>query len=186
MNTRYKIVVGVAILATVAGSAVANSVLTKPEYIQASTSAAKIKLLAEAGDTISGVAIRGIPDGMGAYRNEDGTITLLSSHEVPSYGAIGALAKAADKGKPVLGVSITKMILNKAGDRVSSASNFIKTWSFYNYNTKSKSMKKGVRGLNNAVYHKIILAEEDKAYLFTTKQSAPFYCSEGELNQKLC
>ena len=47
-------------------------------------------------------------------------------------------------------------------------------------------MKKGVRGLNNAVYHKIILAEEDKAYLFTTKQSVPFYCSEGELNQKLC
>lgn len=47
-------------------------------------------------------------------------------------------------------------------------------------------MKKGVRGLNNAVYHKIVLAEEDKAYLYTTKQSTPFYCSEGELNQKLC
>jgi hypothetical protein len=54
------------------------------------------------------------------------------------------------------------------------------------YNQKWKSMKKGVRGLNNAVYHKIILAEEDKAYLYTTKQSVPFYCSEGELNHKLC
>ena len=127
---------GVAILATIAGSAVANSVLTKPEYITASTSAAKIKPLAYAGDTISGVAIQGIPDGMGAYRNEDGTITLLSVHEVPSYGAIGALAKAADKGKTIQGISITKLILTKAGDRVSSASDFIKTWSFYNYNTK--------------------------------------------------
>jgi hypothetical protein len=136
MNTRYKIVVGVAILATVAGSAVANSVLTKPEYIQASTSAAKIKPLAYAGDTFSGVTIQGIPDGMGSYRNEDGTITLLSVHEVPSYGAIGELAKAADKGKTIQGISITKLILNKAGDRVSSASDFIKTWSFYNYNTK--------------------------------------------------
>jgi len=136
MNTRYKIVAVGAILATVAGSAVANSVLTKPEYITASTSAAKIKMLAEAGDTISGLAIRGIPDGMGAYRNEDGTITLLSSHEVPSYGAVGALAKAAGKGKPVLGTSITKMILGKSGDRISSASDFIKSWSFYNYNTK--------------------------------------------------
>ena len=136
MNTRHKIVAGVAILATIAGSAVANSVLTKPEYITASTSAAKIKPLAYAGDTISGVAIQGIPDGMGAYRNEDGTITLLSVHEVPSYGAIGALAKAADKGKTIQGISITKLILTKAGDRVSSASDFIKTWSFYNYNTK--------------------------------------------------
>jgi len=137
MKNRYKVVVGVAILATIAGSAVANSVLTKPEYILATTEAASIKPLAYAGDNITGVAIRGIPDGMGSYRNADGTITLLSIHEVPSYGAIGALAKAADKGKPIQGVSITKLILNKEGTRVQSASNFIKSWSFYNYNTKA-------------------------------------------------
>ena len=137
MKTRYKVVAGVAILATVAGSAVANSVLTKPEYITASTSAASIKALAYAGDQITGLTIRGIPDGMGAYRNEDGTITLLSVHEVPSYGAIGTLAKAADAGKPVLGVSISKLTLNRDGTRVSSASDFIKSWSFYNYNTKT-------------------------------------------------
>jgi len=136
MKARYKIVAIVAIVATIAGSAVANSVLSKPEYITASTSAATIKPLAYAGDTITGLTIEGIPDGMGAYRNEDGTITLLSVHEVPSYGAIGALAKAADKDKTIQGVSITKMILNKQGTRVSSASDFVKSWSFYNYNTK--------------------------------------------------
>jgi len=136
MKTRYKVVAGVAVLATVAGSAVANSVLTKPEYIKAMTSAASIKALAYAGDQITGLTIEGIPDGMGAYRNEDGSITLLSVHEVPSYGAIGALAKAADAGKPVQGVSITKLTLNKDGNRVNRASDFIKSWSFYNYNTK--------------------------------------------------
>ena len=136
MKTRYKVVAGVAVLATVAGSAVANSVLTKPEYITAVSSAASIKTLAYAGDQITGLTIRGIPDGMGAYRNEDGTITLLSVHEVPSYGAIGTLAKAADAGKPVQGVSITKLTLNKDGNRVNRASDFIKSWSFYNYNTK--------------------------------------------------
>jgi hypothetical protein len=136
MKTRYKVVAGVAILATVAGSAVANSVLTKPEYIKAVTSAASIKALAYAGDQITGLTIEGIPDGMGAYRNEDGSITLLSVHEVPSYGAIGTLAKAADAGKPVQGVSITKLTLNKDGNRVNRASDFIKSWSFYNYNTK--------------------------------------------------
>jgi hypothetical protein len=136
MKTSYKVVAGVAIVATIAGSAVANSVLTKPEYILATTSAATITPLAHAGDKITGLTIEGIPDGMGSYRNPDGTITLLSVHEVPSYGAIGALAKAADKGKSVQGVSITKLILNKDGSRVSSASDFIKSWSFYNYNTK--------------------------------------------------
>ena len=47
-------------------------------------------------------------------------------------------------------------------------------------------MRKGVKELNNAVYRKVILAEEDKAYLYATKQSVPFYCSEGDLNKKLC
>ena len=137
MKTRHKIVAGLAIVATVTGSAVANSVLNKPEYIIASTDAATIKPLAFAGDTISGFTIKGIPDGMGAMRNADGTITLLSSHEVPSYAPIGTFAKAADAGKPILGTSITKFTLNAAGDRVSKAANFISSWSFYNYNTKS-------------------------------------------------
>lgn len=137
MSTRHKLVAGLAIVATVAGSAVANSALSKPEYIVASTDAATIKPLAYAGDSFGGFTVRGIPDGMGAYRNEDGTITLLSSHEVPSYAPIGTFAKAADAGKPVLGTSITKFTLNAAGNRITKASNFISSWSFYNYNTKS-------------------------------------------------
>ena len=98
MKTRHKLVAGLAIVATVAGSAVANSALTKPEYILAATDAATIKPLAYAGDTFGGFTVRGIPDGMGAMRNADGTITLLSSHEVPSYAPIGTFAKAAVKG----------------------------------------------------------------------------------------
>jgi len=137
MKTRHKLVAGLAIVATAAGSAVANSALTKPEYIIASNSAVDIKSLAYAGDTISGFTIKGIPDGMGAMRNADGTITLLSSHEVPSYAPIGTFAKAADAGKPILGTSITKFTLNAAGDRVLKAANFITSWSFYNYNTKT-------------------------------------------------
>jgi Bacterial protein of unknown function (DUF839) len=137
MRTRYKIAAGIAVIATFAGSTAAVSVLNKPEYIIPSNSAVSISPLAYAGDTINGLTIRGIPDGMGALRNEDGTITLLSSHEVPSYGAVGAFAKAADKGKPILGTSITKFKLNAAGTRIIGAENFIKSWSFYNYNTKT-------------------------------------------------
>ena len=135
MKLRYKVAAVLSIATLLAGTAVANSVLTKPEYITASTDAAEIKPLAYAGDTFSGFTIQGIPDGMGAMRNADGTITLLSVHEVPSYGAIGTLAKAADKGKAIQGTSITKFTLNKAGDRVLKASDMVKSWSFYNYNT---------------------------------------------------
>ena len=79
MKLRYKVAAVFSIATVVAGTAVANSALTKPEYIIASNDAATIKPLAYAGDTISGFTIKGIPDGMGAYRNADGTITLLSS-----------------------------------------------------------------------------------------------------------
>jgi hypothetical protein len=136
MKLRYKIAAGVAAITLVGGVSTAYSVLNKPEYILPTTDAAEITPIVYAGDVISGLTIRGIPDGMGAMRNPDGTITLLSSHEVPSYGAVGAFAKAADKGKPVLGTSITKFTFNSAGTRPIAASNFIKTWSFYNYNTK--------------------------------------------------
>jgi len=137
MNTRHKIVGGLAILATVAGSAVAYSASNKPEYVLPSTSAATIETLAEAGDVFTGFTIKGIPDGMGAYRNEDGTITLLSNQEVPSYDPIASFAKASDAGKTIQGSSITKLTLNSAGTRVLKASDFIKSWSFYNYNTKT-------------------------------------------------
>jgi hypothetical protein len=136
MKLRYKVAAVLSVATLVAGTAAANSVLAKPEYIIASTDAATIKPLAFAGDTFGGFTVQGIPDGMGAMRNADGTITLLSVHEVPSYGAIGALAKAADKGKPIQGTSITKFTLNKAGDRVLKASDLVSSWSFYNYNTK--------------------------------------------------
>jgi len=135
MKLRYKVASVLAIATLVAGTAAANSVLAKPEYITASTDAATIKPLAYVGDTVSGFTVKGIPDGMGAMRNADGTITLLSVHEVPSYGTIGAFAKAADKGKAIQGTTVTKFTLNKAGDRVLKASNLVSSWSFYNYNT---------------------------------------------------
>lgn len=136
MRFQYKVAAGVAALALVGGVSTANSVLAKPEYILPATDAVEIKPLVYAGDVISGLTIRGIPDGMGAMRNSDGSINLLSVHEVPGYGAVGALAKAADAGKPVLGTSITQFKLSASGTRVIEAKNFVTKWNFYNYNTK--------------------------------------------------
>ena len=72
MKLRYKVAAVLSIATLLAGTAVANSVLTKPEYMTASTDAATIKPIAYVGDTLSGFTLRGIPDGMGAMRNADG------------------------------------------------------------------------------------------------------------------
>ena len=132
MKTRYKVVAGVAILATVAGSAVANSVLTKPEYITAMTSAASIKALAYAGDQITGLTIEGIPDGMGAYDNGRGGITLLSVHEVSTSNAF--VLKGKSTTAP-WGTSITKFTVSKNTKAVTNVQNFMQKVNFYNYTT---------------------------------------------------
>ena len=55
------------------------------------------KSILTVGDSVDGYRMAGIPDGLGAYDNGDGTFTLLSNHELPSstgvvrdHGARGA------------------------------------------------------------------------------------------------
>ena len=61
MKLRYKVAAVLSVATLVTGTAVANSVLTKPEYILPATDAASITPLAYAGDVINGLTIRGIP-----------------------------------------------------------------------------------------------------------------------------
>ena len=132
MKLRYKVaaVVGIAALGTSVNIAV--SALAKPEYILATNSAVTIKPLVYTGDLKTGTVVRGIPDGMGAYKNENGGISLLSVHEIPSYSPIAQLSKS-DSSQ--WGVSITKFNITPASKVITSAENFIKKISYYNYNT---------------------------------------------------
>lgn len=52
------------------------------------------------GDTINGYTMAGIPDGMGAYDNADGTFTVLMNHEIPadSAGPVGIVRAHGGKG----------------------------------------------------------------------------------------
>ena len=135
MKSRYKVAAILSVAAVIAGTTTAMSVLSKPEYIVPVAGGVSIKPLIFTGDNLTGTTVRGIPDGMGAMKNEDGSTTLLSVHEVPSYGPIGDFAKADGQGKAILGTSITKFTLN-SNNRVTAADgNFIKSWSFYNYTT---------------------------------------------------
>lgn len=72
-----------------------------------------------ANDSINGNKMSGIPDGLGAYDNGDGTFTLLMNHEfvnmagtVRAHGSIGAYA--------------SKWVINKQNLSVVSGSDLMK------------------------------------------------------------
>ena len=134
MKLKYKIGAVISVLTMVGTATVAYSNLAKPDYILSTNTAVDIKPLAYAGDVLNGVVVRGIPDGMGAYDNGTGGISLLSVHEIPSYSPIAQQSKSSTSP---WGVSITKFNVTKNSKVITSATDFVKDYKFYNYTTKT-------------------------------------------------
>jgi hypothetical protein len=126
------IIVGAAVVTAVAFAASTVAVGAKPVYVLSKNSAVEVKAIATVGDTVTGTMVRGIPDGMGAYDNGRGGITLLSVHEVSTGNAF--VKKGASTTAP-WGTSITKFTVSKSTKGVSRVENFMKTVNFYNYTT---------------------------------------------------
>lgn len=131
MKTKFKLGAAFTLLAVAVSGGVAYSASIKPEYVLPVGDGVSIKPLAYTGDKITSTIIRGVPDGMGAYKNAAGDITLLSVHEIPSYSALNQLSKSSTSQ---WGVSITEFNYSKSG-RITSAKNFIKDIKYYNYTT---------------------------------------------------
>ena len=132
MKTSVKLGAVVAAVAVAVSGGVAYSASLKPTYILPVASGVSIKPLAYTGDKITSTVIRGIPDGMGAYKNAAGDLTLLSVHEMPSYSALNQLSKSSTSQ---WGVSITEFNYSTKAGRITSAKNFIQDIKYYNYNT---------------------------------------------------
>jgi hypothetical protein len=82
-----------------AGSAFASTGPSSSDapYVVPSRPGVVTKSILTAGDSADGYRMAGIPDGLGAYDNGDGTFTLLSNHELGrtagverDHGATGA------------------------------------------------------------------------------------------------
>lgn len=110
MKLKYKVAAAIGALSLLVTTGVAYSNLAKPDYIVSTNTAVEIKPLTYAGDVLNGVVVRGIPDGMGAYDNGNGGISLLSVHEIPSYSPIAQQSKSSTSP---WGVSITKFNVTK-------------------------------------------------------------------------
>ena len=87
-------------------------------------------------DDVNGYKMVGIPDGLGAYDNNDGTFTLLMNHEL---GADKGVARAHG----VMGAFVSKWVIDKSTLSVESGSDLVNTVKLWNgtgyttYNTAS-------------------------------------------------
>jgi hypothetical protein len=125
-------------VAAVAAVAIAGSLTAatwptkKPIYMISTNSAVSLTPIATTGDTIGGTIIRGIPDGMGAFDNGRGGITLLSNHEVSTTDKV-ALRSKSDTSQ--WGVSITSLNYSPSARAVTSATPLIHDIQYWNYKT---------------------------------------------------
>ena len=104
----------------------------KPIYVLSANKNVTLTPLATTGDKFGGFVVRGIPDGMGAYKNELGQVVLLSNHEVAINDKIAA--KSASKTSQ-WGVSITKFKYSPREGNITAAKNFITGIKYWNYTT---------------------------------------------------
>jgi hypothetical protein len=132
MKLTKPILAGAAVVTAVAFAASAFALGGKPVYVLSKNAAVDIKVIATVGDAVTGTMIRGIPDGMGAYDNGRGGISLLSVHEVNTSNAF--VLKGKSTTAP-WGTSITKFTVSKSTKAVTNVQSLIQKVNFYNYTT---------------------------------------------------
>lgn len=94
------------------------STLTAP-YVQAIAPKVKITSILTTGDVIQGYKMSGLPDGLGAYDNGDGTFTVLMNHEIA--GNLGAVRAHGDRG-----AFVSEWVINKKTLAVISGADLMK------------------------------------------------------------
>ena len=149
----------VAIIASVAslgllvsGSSIAVAA-DKPIYMSihsTAASAATITPWATAGDVVGGKTIAGVPDGMGAYANKDGTISVLSNHEIAltnSSFTSDDFAARTTRAWGGTGAFVTKFTVKPSTMQVTKVEEAIKKVNWFNYDTgKYQSTPQGPAG----------------------------------------
>lgn len=133
MKLSKPLVTGIAIVTAAAFATTAFALSGgKPVYVLSVNPAVKIQAIATVGDVVTGTMVRGIPDGMGAYDNGRGGISLLSVHEVSTSNKYALTGKSSTSP---WGTSITKFTVSKSTKAVTSVQSFMDKVNFYNYST---------------------------------------------------
>ena len=77
------------------------------------------------GDGIGGYLMAGIPDGLGAYSNGDGTMTVLANHEIGATQATTPVLLGTARAHGAAGGFVSKWVINTSTWQVVSGSDFV-------------------------------------------------------------
>jgi hypothetical protein len=113
----------------VAGAVTGPSSSQSP-YLLPSQSGVVTKSILTVGDSVGGYRLVGIPDGLGAFDNGDGTFTLLANHEISNTLGI----TRAHGGK---GAFVSKWVISKDDLSVVSGQDLIQNVATWNTGTSS-------------------------------------------------
>ncbi len=119
---------------------------TQTPYLVPSTGAIGFTSILSVGDTVPGSVkadgtpwrFAGIPDGIGAFDNGDGTATVLVNHEI---GATSGVVRAHGSA----GAFVDRLVVDKASLKVLSAGDL--GTSYYGFNTATGSYVQGTTAL---------------------------------------
>jgi hypothetical protein len=100
-------------------------------YLVPTMSGMNFTAILTAGDKVGGYMMAGLPDGLGAYDNNDGTFTVLMNHEMPSATA-GAVHAYGSRG-----AFVSKWVINKSNLAVISGQDLTNTVKLWNPLTSS-------------------------------------------------
>lgn len=106
--------------AQVTGTAVVTGISSSQSpYLIPVASNVTVTSIVTTTDVIAGYTMCGIPDGLGAFDNNDGTFTLLMNHEINSGGIVRAHGAS--------GAFVSKWIISKASKNVIQGSDLIQS-----------------------------------------------------------
>jgi hypothetical protein len=103
---------------------------TQTPYLTALKKGVQFKSFLSVNDAVGGYKMAGIPDGLGAFDNGNGTFTLLVNHEIGN--TLGIARAHGSKGS-----FVSKWIVNKADLSVVSGSDLMQNVNLYDTTTKT-------------------------------------------------
>ena len=113
---------GIALALSASAFAATGPSSSAAPYLVPTAPGVQITSILTAGDSVGGYTMGGIPDGMGAYDNGDGSFTVLIAHE---WGATAGAGNVHDHG--AIGSYVSKWTINKSTLAVTAGDDLIQS-----------------------------------------------------------
>jgi hypothetical protein len=112
-------------------------------YLVPEASGVKVTSILTVGDAIGGYKMAGIPDGMGAFDNNDGTFTLIMNHELGNTVGV-------TRAHGSIGAFVSRWVINKSDLKVISGGDLIQRLNLWDVATSKYVTSYASAPLSNA------------------------------------